>query len=103
MAGLESEPERGARCSKCFAHRFELGCVWAKNNSFDTIASVFGVSKFKDQTQVDNAGIPIAAKFGLKYITAPDDEQLRYKLSKDLYRQKYCGCEFSIRKLTPNT
>ena len=30
VQGFENEPERGARCSKCFAYRFCYACAYAK-------------------------------------------------------------------------
>ena len=91
--GLESEPERGKRCMECFKMRFMWGARWAQNNGYKKIMSVFGVSKHKNQNQVDVAAIDL----GLKYIPFKWDEQKRKKINQesDFYRQNYCGCEFS--------
>lgn len=96
VCGLESEPERGKRCSECFKMRFAWGATWAADNGYNKITSVFGVSKHKDQSQVDAA----AHGFGLEYVPFNWDETLRQKINceSDFYRQKYCGCEFSQRK-----
>lgn len=59
VAGLESEPERGVRCSRCFEFRFEFAKKWAQENGYDAVASVFGVSRHKDQSQVDSAAMRI--------------------------------------------
>lgn len=53
--GFEVAPERGARCSLCFEYRFRRAVRFARENGFNTIASVLGVSRHKDQTQVDRA------------------------------------------------
>ena len=96
--GLEKEPERGARCSKCFAYRFCYAVQYAKKHGFNTIASVFGVSRFKDQNQVDCAAEQSCGD--IKYLPIQWNEKLRQEINRetDFYRQKYCGCEFSIRK-----
>lgn len=96
--GLENEPERGRRCSKCFAYRFCYACDYAKKHGFNTIASVFGVSKHKSQAQVDNAGKESCAE--IEYLPVDWNENLRQSINheSDFYRQKYCGCEFSMRK-----
>jgi predicted adenine nucleotide alpha hydrolase (AANH) superfamily ATPase len=96
--GLENEPERGARCSKCFAYRFCYATKYAKENGYNAIASVFGVSKHKDQNQVDNSAIESCD--GIIYLPIKWNEQLRQQINheSDFYRQNYCGCEFSIRK-----
>lgn len=99
VKGLEKEPERGARCAKCFAFRFAFAKKWAEQNGYDAIASVFGVSRHKDQNQVDKAAESI---LGQKcYIPVKWNEELRQKIGhqSDFYRQNYCGCEFSIRKV----
>lgn len=94
--GLESQPERGERCSKCFAHRFKYACDWAKKNGYNAVTSVFGVSRHKSQSQVDNCGQQTP---DIKYISLNFDENLRTKINSefDFYRQNYCGCEFSFR------
>ena len=98
IKGFESEPERGARCSKCFAYRFCYAREYAKKHGFNAIASVFGVSKHKDQSQVDDAGAVSCGE--IKYLPIKWNEQLRQNINResDFYRQNYCGCEFSIRK-----
>lgn len=98
VKGLETEPERGARCSKCFAYRFCYAQKYAKEYGFKAIASVFGVSKHKDQSQVDNAGEQSCDD--IKYLPIKWNENLRQQINResDFYRQNYCGCEFSIRK-----
>lgn len=98
VRGLENEPERGARCSKCFAFRFAYAREFALKNGYNAIASVFGVSRFKDQNQVDAAAQ--SACGAIQYIPIKWDEDLRVAINRatDFYRQKYCGCEFSLRK-----
>ena len=98
VCGLESEPERGARCSKCFAYRFCYASQYAKKHGFNAIASVFGVSRFKSQDQVDCAAKESCGD--VKYLPIKWDEKLSQEINResDFYRQKYCGCEFSLRK-----
>ena len=98
IAGLENEPERGARCSKCFAYRFCFARDYALKNGFNAIASVFGVSKHKDQSQVDYAGEQNCGT--VRYIPIKWNEALRQEINheSDFYRQNYCGCEYSMRK-----
>ena len=98
VAGLENEPERGARCSKCFAYRFCYARDWAIKNGYTAIASVFGVSRHKDQNQVDNAAKTSCGE--IKYLPIKWNENLRNQINREseFYRQNYCGCEFSIHK-----
>lgn len=99
VRGMEDAPERGPRCGACFAYRFERAARFARENGYDAIASVLGVSRHKDQTQVDRAAI--SACGDIQYIPVAWDEKLRQQIGRtsDFYRQNYCGCEFSIRKV----
>ena len=99
VRGLESEPERGARCSVCFEYRFARAAAWAVDNGYDAVASVLGVSRHKDQSQVDRAGESAACD--VRYMPIKWDESLRQQIGRNsqFYRQNYCGCEFSIRKV----
>ena len=106
VRGLESEPERGRRCSACFEFRFARAARFARENGYDAIASVLGVSRHKDQAQVDRAASAVCSN--VKYLPIKWDEALRQSIGRtsDFYRQNYCGCEFSIRKaaaLIPDT
>ena len=98
VRGLENEPERGARCNKCFAYRFCFARDWAIKNGFNAIASVFGVSKHKNQNQVDTAAEQVCGE--IRYLPIKWNENLRQQINREseFYRQNYCGCEFSIRK-----
>ena len=98
IRGLEAEPERGARCSICFAYRFHRAAQFARENGYNAIASVLGVSRHKDQNQVDAAGQ--SACGDIKYLPIKWDDNLRLQINRetDFYRQNYCGCEFSIQK-----
>lgn len=104
VKGLENEPERGKRCSACFLMRLRRTAAYAKENGFDIITSVLGISRYKDFDQVTAAGQQAAQEYGIKY----DDtnwrrgglEQERQKLVREtgMYAQDYCGCLYSKRK-----
>ena len=100
VRGLESAPERGDRCSKCFEYRFRYGLKWAQDNGFNAIASVLGISRYKNQDQVDSAALSAIGNASVEYLPIQWDMDLYTSTNReaDFYRQKYCGCEFSIRK-----
>ena len=99
VQGLETEPERGARCSVCFAYRFRRAIQFAHKNGYNAIGSVLGVSRHKSQPQVDTAAESECND--ITYMPIKWDENLRVQINRDsnFYRQNYCGCEFSIRKV----
>ena len=84
-------PLRGERCFRCFEMRFKWGAKWAAKNGYNFITSVFGVSYYKSQIQVDEAanGLPI------QYV----DCNFGYAPEPGMYRQKYCGCPFSAKRI----
>ena len=99
VRGMEDAPERGPRCSACFKYRFCAARDFARAHGYNAIASVLGVSRHKDQSQVDAAAG--AACGDIEYMPIKWDEKLRVDIGRqsDFYRQNYCGCEFSIRKV----
>ena len=100
VQGLENEPERGKRCFQCFQMRLKRAALYAKENGFDCVSSVFGVSRHKDFAQVNAAG-----KTACENIVPYDEtnwrkggtENRRPALIKQLalYEQGYCGCPYS--------
>lgn len=100
VQGFENEHERGKRCDICFAYRFAYARDFAIKNGYNAVTSVLGVSKHKDQSQVDAAAKRTLGD--IQYIPILWDENLRQSINRasNFYRQNYCGCEFSFRKKT---
>jgi predicted adenine nucleotide alpha hydrolase (AANH) superfamily ATPase len=89
IKGLENEPERGERCTKCFDMRFERTALYAYEHGYDTITSSLGISRWKDMQQINGCGERAAARYDtLTYWT--------YNWRK-FYQQEYCGCVYSLR------
>ena len=97
--GMENLPERGERCSVCFGMRLRRVFEYAKDNGFDAVASVLGVSRYKDLNQVNRAAHAEAARAGLPYLDIEGRkggmQERRRQLIKELslYNQTYCGCK----------
>ena len=95
--GLEHLPERGGRCDICFEMRLRRAFEYARENGFDRVSSVLGVSRYKDFEQVNRAANRAGGqglyeetnwrKNGLQELAA----ELKTELS--LYNQMYCGCK----------
>lgn len=98
-AGLEDEPERGKRCSICFYMRLKRVMEYAKANGYDGVASVLGVSRYKNLAQVNQAAARAAEEAGIPYIELEGRkggmQERRAVLIKELalYNQDYCGCK----------
>ena len=105
ISGLENEPERGARCLKCFKVRLLVTSKLAYEQGFDQFATTLASSRWKNLDQIAEAGHCAAAQF--ENINFWDknwrkeglSERRRILLAENgFYNQQYCGCEFSIRK-----
>lgn len=97
--GLENEPERGKRCFVCFYMRLKRVMEYALANGYSAVASVLGVSRYKNLAQVNEAAHKAAAEAGISYLEIEGRkngmQELRAKLIKELnlYSQNYCGCK----------
>ena len=110
MMGLENEPERGGRCLKCFKLRLLSTARYASERGIKIITTTLASSRWKSLEQINEAGLWACDK-----TNSPDDRQViwwdqnwrknglqerRLQIIKeyDFYNQRYCGCEFSMRK-----
>ena len=101
--GLESCPERGERCRKCYRLRLEYTAKLAKDEGFDYFATTLTLSPLKDAEALNNIGEELSEIFETAYLPSDFKKREGYKrsleLSKeyDLYRQNFCGCVYSKR------
>ncbi len=102
VKGLENEPEGGRRCSVCYQMRLEESARYAKENGFDCLATTLTIGRNKKADVINPLGVKVALKFGLKFIEEDwkkkggQEEACRLSKEEDMYRQDYCGCEFSV-------
>lgn len=101
--GLEKEPEGGRRCQACFRLRLEETARYAQENQFDLFCTTLTVSPHKDAMLINRIGEEAAEKMGsVSYLPSDFKKQNGFRrsveISKEngLYRQKYCGCVFSM-------
>ena len=99
--GLENEPERGARCLKCYRMRLEESAVIAKENKFDYFTTTLSISPQKDSIVLNSIGKEVSEKYDIPYLFSDFKKKGGYKRSIELsaqfhlYRQNFCGCIFS--------
>lgn len=101
---LKHEPERGARCLICFSIRLTQTARYASENGFRLFTTTLATSRWKDKTQIIEAGRRAANAFpGLIYWEQDWrkgglSERKRYLTEQyDFYQQQYCGCVYSLR------
>ena len=113
-AGLEDEPEGGRRCTECFRLRLLECAKLAKKYGFDYFCTTLTVSRHKDAERINALGEEIGKACGVKWLPSDfkkrdgenrsqqqrDGENRSQQLAEQygLYRQLYCGCEFSLHR-----
>ncbi|MEG2117131.1 MAG: epoxyqueuosine reductase QueH, partial [Clostridia bacterium] len=103
ISGLENESEGGVRCENCIELRLTKTAKVAKTQEFDCFDTTLSVSPHKNFEYIKKVGESLERKYGVKYLGKDFKKQDGFlkstKLSKQygIYRQNYCGCEFSIR------
>lgn len=104
IAGLEAEPERGARCTVCYRMRMERAAAYAKEHDFDYFTTTLSISPHKDAARINAIGAQLAERYGVPHFTSDFKKHGGFARSlvlsdeHGLYRQDYCGCEFSVRR-----
>ena len=117
--GLEAEPERGRRCERCFRFSLAQAAAFAAERGLDAFATSLTVSPHKPSALVFAAGDEVCEAGRARRPRCADDEpgvprflhddfkkrdgfllSVRRTDELGLYRQAYCGCEFSRRKET---
>lgn len=99
--GLETEPEGGTRCHRCYELRLSKTAQLAKENGYDYFGTTLTVSPYKNSEVINQIGENIANKLDIKYLYSDFKKEDGYKKSIEyskqykLYRQNYCGCHFS--------
>ena len=114
--GFEDEPEKGARCARCFRYNLARTAAYAAAHGYDAFTTSLTVSPHKVSRMVFEAGVDAAWSVSAKdcggsAAAAPAFLSVDFK-KKDgflrslrraaelgLYRQSYCGCEFSRRNV----
>lgn len=105
MSGMEEEPERGARCLKCFKLRLMRTAAYAHDKGIRVITSTLASSRWKSLDQIHEAGRFAASAYN--DVTYWEQnwrkgglQQRRCEIIKEygFYNQLYCGCEFSMSK-----
>ena len=104
IKGLENEPEGGKRCAECFRLRLLECAKLAKHYGYDYFCSTLTLSRHKDADLINTLGEEIGRAAGVSWLPSDfkkrDGENRSIELCEqyDIYRQLYCGCEFSLHR-----
>lgn len=102
VKGLENEPEGGARCELCFAYSLSHAAAYAEAHGFDLYTTTLSISPHKDTPTLFRIGRDLGPFLEVD-LKKQDGFRRSLALSReyDLYRQDYCGCEFSLAPSRP--
>ncbi len=101
IRGLENEPERGRRCWVCYKMRMEKTALLASSNNYDYFCTTLSVSPYKNADWINEIGKELEDIYDVKWLYSDFKKKDGYKKSillsskYNLYRQDYCGCEYS--------
>ena len=109
VRGHEDDPEGGDRCALCFEQRLRRTAEEAKAGGYDRFCTTLTVSPHKNAELLNRIGRELGEEYGVPFLPSDFKKKNGYKrsieLSKEygLYRQDYCGCEFSSRPAETDT
>jgi epoxyqueuosine reductase len=96
IKGYETEPERGARCLKCFEYNLRRISSQAQDSGCFFFTTTLTVSRHKSSRDIFSIGTQFPGFLSLDF-KKQDGYNRSLQISRELalYRQDYCGCEFS--------
>lgn len=103
VRGLESEKEGGKRCEACFTLRLSKTAEAAEKLGCDYFATTLTISPLKNAALINRIGEQLAEDKSVQWLYSDFKKRggylrsLRLSEQYGLYRQSYCGCEFSKR------
>lgn len=103
IKGLEQEPERGQRCSVCFAFRLSATALFAKEVGATHFTTTLATSRWKNKAQIDDAGFKAQSFVNDEVKYWAEDWRKKGMVTRrdalvkkfNFYNQQYCGCVFS--------
>ena len=102
--GLEHVKEGGERCLKFYELRLSEAARMAVKTEADYFTTTLSISPLKNADRLNEIGMRLGEEYGVPYLPSDFKKKNGYKRSidlsreYDLYRQDYCGCEFSMNQ-----
>ncbi|WP_157174408.1 epoxyqueuosine reductase QueH [Thiocystis violascens] len=103
-AALADAPERGPRCVLCFGLRLSETARYASANGFGVFTTTLASSRWKDRSQILDAGRSAAADWPGLVFWEHDwrkggltERKAELNREYGFYQQTYCGCIYSLR------
>lgn len=102
--GLERCAEGGERCFRCYELRLQKTAELAREMQFDYFTTTLTISPLKNAAKLNEIGERLSGEYGVRWLPSDFKKRGGYQRSIELsreyglYRQNYCGCEFSKRR-----
>jgi predicted adenine nucleotide alpha hydrolase (AANH) superfamily ATPase len=102
VSRFKDSPEGGGRCRVCFGLQLTAAAEFAYARGFKYLCTTLTISPHKDPDAINAIGFGVCEQFGLEWISRVWRKKNGFKLSAaksrewGLYRQDYCGCEYSL-------
>lgn len=98
IRGTENAPEGGARCEICFAFNLRAVARMARELGVERFTTSLTVSPHKSSRLIFAVGQTLEGFVAIDFKKQDGfRKSLALSTSLGLYRQTYCGCEFSFR------
>ena len=103
VKGLEALPEGEERCFVCYRQRMEEAARLASKGGYDYFTTTLSISPLKNAAKINEIGEELSDIYNVKHLPSDFKKKNGYLRSTQLsaeygmYRQDYCGCEFSKR------
>ena len=87
---------------KCYELRLRETAEQAATEGFDFFTTTLSISPMKNAQKLNEIGVREGKEYGVEYLVTDFKKKNGYKRSTELshqyglYRQDYCGCEFSL-------
>lgn len=102
ITGCETMKEGSKRCFLCYEFRMKKCSELASELGFDYFTTTLSISPYKNGNWINEIGRNVQNKSNYLYSNFKKEEGYKksIQLSKEykIYRQDYCGCEYSIKE-----
>ena len=104
ISPYKNEKEMGKRCEICIKERMNSLFLYALNNNYKYVSTTMTVSRNKNSNYINIVGDELSNIYNNKVIFFHTDfkknngQDIGVEISKkyNVYRQDYCGCEYSL-------
>lgn len=99
LSPRKNQREGQEACFACYKRRLEDTFKYAKEHGYTYVSTVMTISRQKNSQVLNQLGEELEKQYDIKFLHADfkkkGGQDRRDFLSRDMYKQQYCGCVFS--------